>query len=112
MGAVREEGGLKFYFSPEERSTFRANTALGSVGDTGRNTFRGPGAFNMDMSLNKRISFTESKYLEIRADMTNFTNTPTFGFPTLTVNSTTFGRIRDAVSSGSRKIQLGAKFNF
>ena len=112
MGAVREEGGLKWYFSPEERARFSSTTALGTVGTTGRNVFRGPGAFNMDMSLNKRITVTETKFLEVRADVTNFTNTPTFGFPTTTITSTTFGRIRDTVLSGSRKIQLGAKFTF
>ena len=112
IGAVREEGGLKWYLSPEERAQFALTTALGSVGTTGRNLFRGPGSFNMDMSLSKRVKITEGKNIEIRADMTNFTNTPTFGFPTATVTSATFGRIRDSVLSGSRKIQLGAKFNF
>ena len=111
-GQVREEGGLKWYFSPEERAKFQAATAFGSVGTTGRNLFRGPGSFNMDMSFSKRVYFTEVMHLELRADMTNFTNTPTFGFPTATVTSTVFGRIRDGVISGSRKIQLGARFSF
>lgn len=111
-GAVREEGGLKWYFSPEERARFAAATAFGSVGTTGRNLFRGPGSFSMDMSFSKRVYFTEGMHLELRGDATNFTNTPTFGFPTTTVTSATFGRIRDTVISGSRKIQLGAKFTF
>jgi hypothetical protein len=112
FGALRQEGGLVWYLSPEERAAFAATTEFGSVGSTGRNFFRGPRAFNMDMSASKRVAINERMNLELRADMTNFTNTPTFGFPTALVNSTTFGRIRNSVISGSRKIQLGAKFNF
>jgi hypothetical protein len=44
--------------------------------------------------------------------MTNFFNHPIFGSPTATLTSTIFGRIRDTVISGSRKIQIGAKINF
>jgi hypothetical protein len=66
----------------------------------------------MDASFLKRVQFSERYQFEVRADMTNLTNTPTFGFPTAVQNSTTFGRIRDTVISGSRKIQLGAKFIF
>ena len=66
----------------------------------------------MDASFLKRVAFTERYKLEVRADMTNLTNTPTFGFPTSTLSSATFGRIRDTILSGSRKVQLGAKFIF
>jgi hypothetical protein len=50
--------------------------------------------------------------LEVRADATNLTNTPSFGGPTTDITSSTFGRIRNTVSSSSRKIQLGAKIHF
>ena len=58
------------------------------------------------------LSIAEKHNLEIRADITILTNTPSFGFPTTTFNSTTFGRIRDTVLSGSRKIQMGARLYF
>ena len=103
--------GLKWYFSPEEVAAF-SNPAAGSIGSSGRNRFYGPGSFNMDSSFLKRVALTERFKMEVRADMTNLTNTPTFGLPTSNVASTTFGRIRDTVISGSRKIQLGAKFIF
>jgi hypothetical protein len=103
--------GLKWYFSPEEVAAF-GQPAAGSNGSSGRNRFYGPGSFNMDASFLKRVQFSERYQFEVRADMTNLTNTPTFGFPTAVQNSTTFGRIRDTVISGSRKIQLGAKFIF
>jgi hypothetical protein len=103
--------GIKWYFTPEEIGTM-SRPVLGEMGNTGRNFFRGPGSINIDMSFLKRTQITERTNFEFRADMTNFTNTPTFGFPTATLTSATFGRIRDSVISGSRKIQLGAKINF
>ncbi len=64
------------------------------------------------MSLLKRFRISERTNLELRADATNLSNTPSFGLPTATVTSTVFGRIRSSVESAARKVQLGAKFNF
>lgn len=110
-GAADRPDGIKWYFTPEQVAAF-TNPAAGSNGSSFRNRFYGPGSFNMDSSFLKRVQLTERFKFEVRADMTNLTNTPTFGFPTTTANSTTFGRIRDNVNSSSRKIQLGAKFIF
>jgi hypothetical protein len=41
-----------------------------------------------------------------------FPKTPSFGCPALVYTNSTFGRIRDTVSSYSRQIQIGAKLNF
>jgi hypothetical protein len=103
--------GLKFYFDQAERNGFSI-PAPGELGNTPRNFFRGPGAFQLDAGFLKRTPITERVNLEIRADMLNLTNTVTFGFPTTTFTSATFGRIRDTVISSSRKIQLGAKIRF
>lgn len=40
------------------------------------------------------------------------TNIPTFGFPTATITSTLFGRIRDSVVSQSRQVQMALKYTF
>ncbi len=111
LGSIHDESGLVWWFTPEERAQFSAPGA-GQRGNTGRNAFSGPPSFNLDMALLKRVRLTERMGFEFRADATNITNTPTFGFPTTTLSSTLFGRIRDTVISGSRKIQLGAKFTF
>jgi hypothetical protein len=111
LGGIHEQAGLVWYFRPEELAKMSA-PAAGSLGNTGRNYFTGPGSFNLDASLLKRTAITERVNFELRVDVTNLTNTPTFGFPTTTFSSTTFGRIRDTVSSFSRKVQVGAKFNF
>ncbi len=103
--------GFKFYFDPALRARFGGPVA-GEFGSTGRNFFNGPGLFNIDLGILKRTRIRENHFLEYRAEFTNLTNTPSFGFPTATITSTTFGRIRDSVVSGSRKIQMGLKYSF
>ncbi len=111
MGKAEDIDGIKWFFTPEQRARF-TNPAPGWIGNTGRNFFRGPGGWGVDMTVMKRTMVTEGTNLELRADMTNVFNHPIFGFPTATVSSTVFGRIRDGVISSSRKIQLGLKYNF
>ncbi len=103
--------GIKWFFSPEQVAMF-SNPGMGELGNTGRNFFRSPGGWGIDASVLKRTMLTERFNLELRADMTNAFNHPMFGAPTATLSSTIFGRIRNTVVSGSRKIQLGAKINF
>jgi hypothetical protein len=112
LGQVQDYNGYKWYFNPvTDKPKFSAPGA-GLLGNTGKGYFFGPRFFNIDMALLKRIRITESKNLEVRADASNITNTPSFGPPTLTYTSTLFGRIGGTVESASRKFQLGMKFNF
>ncbi len=110
-GQTRQEDGLVWYFNPSERGKFTA-PGIGEYGNTGRNFFRGDGVYNLDFSLAKKTSLTERFSLELRVDFVNFTNSPSFGFPTTTITSALFGRIRDSVISTSRQTMLGAKINF
>ena len=84
----------------------------GQFGNTGRNMFVGPHYFELDASLLKRIPITERFKLELRADGTNISNSVSFNAPTVDITNSTFGRIRNSVASGSRKIQIGAKIHF
>jgi len=45
-------------------------------------------------------------------DATNVTKTPSFGFPTATFTSGTFGRIFNSLTSSARQVQLGVKYYF
>jgi hypothetical protein len=110
-GAVRDQDGLVWYFNEAERGRFSA-PATGELGDTGRNFFRGDRVLNLDFSLAKKTRLSERFHLELRADFTNVTNTPSFGFPTATITSAIFGRIRDSVVSSSRQTMLSAKLHF
>ena len=53
-------------------------------GNTGRNEFRGPGYFNMNLSVLRDFKLTERFTLEVRADAFGFTNTPHFANPNST----------------------------
>ncbi len=111
MASAQDIDGLKWFFTADQRAKF-SNPAMGEFGNTGRNFFRGPGGWGVDMSVLKRTRINERFNFELRADMTNALNHPMFGFPTATLSSATFGRIRNTVVSSSRKIQLGAKISF
>ncbi len=112
LGQVQDVGGYKWYFNPDTDKAMFAAPAAGSLGATGKGYFFGPRFLDIDMSLLKRIRFSEARNLELRADATNITNTPSFGLPTATYTSSLFGRIGGTVESASRKFQLGAKLNF
>jgi len=106
--------GYKWFFDAGQRGKFSA-PAAGELGSSGRNVIDGPGFFTVAATILKRFSMNalrEGMNFELRADITNLTNSPSFGFPTATMTSTLFGRIGSSVASYSRQIQLGAKINF
>jgi hypothetical protein len=110
--ALTEAGsGLTYYFNKTERDRF-VPTPAGSIGNTGRNFFQIAGQFNIETAISKRFYVHEKMNLEIRADITNLANNPTWDVPTATRTSGTFGLLRTPNDNSSRKIQLGAKFNF
>ncbi|MBA3765508.1 MAG: carboxypeptidase regulatory-like domain-containing protein [Acidobacteria bacterium] len=111
MGFRQLEGGRNFYFSPEQRARFSI-PAPGELGNTGRNFFTAPSLFRIDLTVGKKFKFTETTNLEIRMEVQNATNHPSFDIPTAVITASVFGRINDAVVSTSRKVQFSAKFNF
>jgi hypothetical protein len=50
-------------------------------GNSGRNTLRGPGLMNIDLSISRNFLFTERMKLQFRAEAFNLTNTKAFGLP-------------------------------
>jgi len=113
MGKVFEDpsSGYVWFFNSSQIGQF-SNPAAGTLGNTGRNAFEQPWLWDTDMALLKRFKITERHRLEVRADAYNLTNSVSFGYPTTSVASSTFGRIKDDVVSGSRKIQMGLKYYF
>jgi len=84
--------------------------AFGSFGNSGRNILDGPGLQNVNVSLVKQASLSESMNLQFRAEFFNFFNRPNFDLPDIFVGSPTFGRIVSAQSP--RHIQFGLKLLF
>jgi hypothetical protein len=103
--------GVKFFFDEAARGRFSGPDA-GAFSNVGRNYFIGPQGINVDLALSKRFRVVGNQSFDIRADVTNLTNTPTFGFPTTTLTAATFGRIRNSVTSLSRKVQVGVRYSF
>ncbi len=64
----------------------------GFFGNAGRNILRGPGYFNLDMSLMRNFKLTERFTLQFEADAFGVTNTPHFNNPVNNGNSADISR--------------------
>jgi outer membrane receptor protein involved in Fe transport len=85
-------------------------TEAGSFGNAGRNTVRGPGVGNFDVSLLKDFVLSETTRLQFRAECFNLTNHANFSLPVNNLASPSFGRILEA--GPARLIQFGLKLIF
>ena len=93
--------------------------ATGTFGNTARNSVRGPGAFNIDVSAikNTRIGNIDT---EVRLEVFNVLNHPQFGQPNGVLGNAQFGTISSMLASPScatcgtteRQIQLAFKARF
>jgi hypothetical protein len=83
------------------------------VGNISRRFFSGPGINNYDLTLQKNLSLTESKSLEMRLEAFNAFNHAQFYGPSAVdgnISSGTFGQI---VSAGPpRLVQIALKIIF
>jgi hypothetical protein len=92
----------------------------GTLGNSTRGAFRGPGLWSVDVAANKRVPLRASARLELRIEVFNIFNRANFGNPTLIAFAgaaaneaplASFGRIRSTVTS-ARQLQLGARLTF
>jgi len=91
----------------------------GTFGNTGRNTVRGPGQFNIDLSVikNTKIGNVVS---ELRLEVFNVLNHPQFANPNGQLGNAAFGTISAMLASPScalcgtteRQVQLAVKLKF
>jgi hypothetical protein len=84
-------------------------------GNTGRNQFRGPGAWNLDFSLFRTFPVGGQRRLEFRVQGNNILNHAVFANPQTGITSGTFGQITGIGGGGSypeRQFQLGLRFAF
>jgi hypothetical protein len=88
-----------------------ARPAMYALGNAGRNILIGPGNRNLDASLIKQFPFTETKYLQFRAEFFNATNHPNWGNPGTTLGTASFGVITSNENL-PRVMQLGLKLYF
>jgi hypothetical protein len=97
--------------------------AVGTYGDVGKNTFRGPSHWDVDMGLMKNFSpwsAHENLSFQFRGEFFDLFNHPQFADPNTTLSAGTFGSIRGTVNASrngagpadSRVIQLALKMFF
>jgi len=80
-------------------------------GTLGRNTMRGPGIWNLDLSAAKKFNFSESRRLEFRAEFFNSLNHPQFSLPGSTVGVGGVATI-SATQRANRQIQFALRYAF
>jgi hypothetical protein len=121
------------YFSPTSFASVLACSATGAIpgacgtvfGTAARNEFRGPGLFNLDMSLGRTFPIHEQMSLMLQLQAFSITNTPHFANPQAgsgIPNAGNFGQITStlgssgssasSISSGARQLWVTAKFTF
>jgi hypothetical protein len=106
-------GGPDKYYDP----TAFSRPTPGTYGNLGRNTIRGPGFANLDISLEKNFPFRESGNVRFRAELFNVMNHPNFDLPNITALAasgnpqSTAGRVTRTVTT-SRQIQFALRINF
>lgn len=97
------------YFNP---AAFAAQP-LGTVGNVGKNTMRGPHYRSLDLSGSKDFALTERLTMRFRVEAFNITNTPTFANPTSDINSGSVGLITSTLgNTNPRQIQGSLKLIF
>jgi hypothetical protein len=84
--------------------------AVGSFGNSGRNTMSGPSSYNLDSSLFKMIPIGETVRLQFRAEFFNTLNHANLSNPVANISSATVGQILSA--SSPRILQFGLRLTF
>jgi hypothetical protein len=99
---------------PPDPNLTPGGVPLFTHGDMGRNTLRGPGINNWDMSIAKSFNLTESKSLEFRSEFYNAFNHVQFLSPTLQNGTEGFDSLFGQITSdrGARIIQFALKMYF
>jgi hypothetical protein len=77
-------------------------------GDSPRDVARGPGVWQIDMGLGKRIPLTEQWRLEFRAEFFNIFNHPQYGLPNQTILVNGFGSITSTVNTTTPVSPIGS----
>ena len=84
--------------------------APGTNGNLGRNTFRGPGFAQVDLSLSKKLRFSERLRGQLRLDSFNAFNRVNLSNPVTDLNTPSFGR--SLSTETPRSYQAGLRIEF
>jgi hypothetical protein len=90
-------------------SAFTAN-AIGTYGNSGKNTLRGPRYFDTDLALLKDTAIRDGLSAQFRAEFYNAFNNVNFGMPDTGLTDSAFGQLTYALSP--RILQFSVKLIF
>jgi hypothetical protein len=88
----------------------QASGAAIRPGSLGWGSVRGPGFWNLNLSVGKNFNIVEKVKLQLRTDMFNALNKVNYSAITTSINSATFGQTRG--TRGQRVIQLNGRLSF
>ena len=97
--------------APTGLSDSYATTAVGAIGNVGRNTLRGPHIDVFDAALLREFPIKEGWNVEARWEVFNVTNTPEFGQPNGNITSGGVGSIT-SLSGDPRVMQFALRLSF
>ncbi len=95
-----------YYLNPSQFS----DPTPGTFATTPRSICCGPGENQWDITVSKRITLSESRYFQFRADVFNLFNKTEFVNPDGNFSNTTFGQVLQA--RDPRLVQFALKFYF
>ncbi len=99
--------GLKYqYVNPN----LYVPNPLGTFGNAGHNSLRGPGYFDIDLALSREFKFFEKVTFAVRGEAFNIFNHPNFMGPNGSIASSSFGQITTAFDP--RILQASLKLIF
>jgi hypothetical protein len=111
IGEVSRQGDGVWYYPKDLVNSFSFPGA-GDTGNAGRNTFRGPRYFDVDLSLVKRFRIWERHFLTFRVESYNAFNNVNFANPTVTLTTpATFGKFGSIVGN-PRIYQMAMRYDF
>ena len=111
IGTVQERGDGVYYFNSAQIASFSFPGA-GEIGTSGRNAFRGPMYYNVDLSLVKRFRIKERQAINFRWESYNLFNHPTFGgLSTNLTTPATFGKFSGLIGN-PRIMQVALRYDF
>lgn len=99
------------------QNTTNGAGVLSGFGNLSRNSLTGPGFANVDFSVEKNTKIVEHVTFQLRADLFDVFNHPSFGQPVTNDQSATFGQITSTRFApgdvgSSRQLQLAGKIIF
>ena len=85
---------------------------INTIGNTGSNTLHGPPFRRIDFSMFKNLPLNDQARIQLRAEIFNIFNTPSFGNPNSSFGTAGFGSVTTTANNIPRQMQFAVKLLF